>query len=431
MTDRYERNRQDYSAPPACRVAYTINNAQPVACTIIGDQPLFYMDYEGESDDDFSEDISDAAIKREIQRLEREVAQLDRLSSQSQEEKSREIHKNGELFGQIIPCTEVDSSVESLMATLTQSRLGDAYLHYAQTTGIRIETAPHVQNACSDLQNRKILLNPHESFEDRILLLARELRRHWRHDRGGHGEPLSFYPDHAILLNRVNAADLAVSMIRIGWELQLTGLKSVWERLEISPLSDLAHAFSCEAFSDFRTLNNGKAASAVLEAWFLSERCKKEDKKLIQTMLADYKGYISRLGGEERKITPPIICALGEAPFGKNYLSPHVETILNDPVFSEVRDRSNANFLWFIKFERSFGEVERQLQTESLSSPDSDRSSGHQQKTQDRTHAIPPNGAQAADILQFSRERTQPPSRSSSSKQGSADIIYLRRWSGE
>jgi hypothetical protein len=39
--------------------------------------------------------------------------------------------------------------------------------------------------------------------------------------------------------------------------------------------------------------------------------------------------------------------------------------IMNDPVFTDVRDRSNANFLWFIKFERSFMETERELQSSS------------------------------------------------------------------
>ena len=28
----------------ACRVAYMLDNEQPVLCTLIGDQPLFYAD---------------------------------------------------------------------------------------------------------------------------------------------------------------------------------------------------------------------------------------------------------------------------------------------------------------------------------------------------------------------------------------------------
>ena len=35
-----------------CRVAYTINNTQPVISTIIGDQPLFYMDFDYSYEDE-------------------------------------------------------------------------------------------------------------------------------------------------------------------------------------------------------------------------------------------------------------------------------------------------------------------------------------------------------------------------------------------
>jgi hypothetical protein len=52
---------------------------------------------------------------------------------------------------------------------------------------------------------------------------------------------------------------------------------------------------------------------------------------------------------------------LGKMPFGANYLEKNVTQIIADPIFTDVRDRSNANFLWFIKFERSFTEAERDV----------------------------------------------------------------------
>jgi hypothetical protein len=114
---------------------------------------------------------------------------------------------------------------------------------------------------------------------------------------------------------------------------------------------------------DFRTLNNGAAASAVFEAWFLSERCRLEDRKLIQQMLADYQGYVFEGDQGSQQVTAELIAALGAVPFGKNYLAPFVSTIMSDALFTDVRDRSNANFLWFIKFERSFREAEQELQS--------------------------------------------------------------------
>ncbi|HEY8963342.1 MAG TPA: hypothetical protein VIN59_02640, partial [Alphaproteobacteria bacterium] len=58
---------------------------------------------------------------------------------------------------------------------------------------------------------------------------------------------------------------------------------------------------------------------------------------------------------------------------GKNYLTGLIEIILADPLFTEVRDRSNANFLWFIKFERSFRASEEGVlpqEAAALTSPD-------------------------------------------------------------
>jgi hypothetical protein len=134
-------------------------------------------------------------------------------------------------------------------------------------------------------------------------------------------------------------------------------------RLENSAMEDLARALAREAYLDFRTLNTGSAAAAVFEAWFLSDRCRLEDRALIQTMLSDYQGYVFENEQASRSITGDLLVALGSQPVGKNYLTPVMNSLLSDPLFTEVRDRSNANFLWFIKFERSFRDAEQELQT--------------------------------------------------------------------
>jgi hypothetical protein len=114
-----------------------------------------------------------------------------------------------------------------------------------------------------------------------------------------------------------------------------------------------------EAYRDFRTVNNGIANAAVFEEWFLSERCREQDKRLIQVMLADDNGLVFGDEQTSKTISAEFIAAIGAMPFGKNYLAIHAATIMNDPIFTEVRDRSNANFLWFIKFEKSFKEAEK------------------------------------------------------------------------
>jgi hypothetical protein len=67
----------------ACRVAYSIGNAQPVECTIISDQPFFYMDdvtefeEEGFLCDEFEQN---PALEADMQELRQKSDSYDRFS---------------------------------------------------------------------------------------------------------------------------------------------------------------------------------------------------------------------------------------------------------------------------------------------------------------------------------------------------------------
>lgn len=348
-----------------CRVSYTINNAQPVRSTIIGDQPLFYMDYESEwadeeralaqsgSDGIFME--WDSGFPMPDEDPEPGLARMDGFLVNA--------------FDMATP-SEVkisfsESRLSETLALIESSRFAGALYGQARIRGVMLESGDHVENAALDAESGKIFIHPRLEPEDAALFAVRELRRHWQKIQGALIHPLAFHPDQAILVNRAQQADLDVAVIRAGWEMQLSGFRAPWERIESSSLADLARTFAREAFLDFRTLNNGDAAAATFESWFLSERCRKLDKILIQQMLADYSGLV--FGGEPmaHTVAAQVIAALGAVPFGKNYLEAHTRAILTDAVFTEVRDRANANFLWFIKFEKSFREAEQELQQES------------------------------------------------------------------
>jgi hypothetical protein len=276
------------------------------------------------------------------------------------------------------------------------------------------------------------------------------LRRHYQHRQGALIHPLTFHPDNAVLVNRAQNADLVVSIIRVAWELQLSGFKDAWDRVESSSMADLGRAFAREAFLDFRTINNGQASAAVFEAWFLSERCRMQDKILINQMLADHQGYVFELEQSESVMTPALIAALGAMPFGKNYLAEHALTIMEDAIFTDVRDRSNANFLWFIKFERSFRETEQGLQTSDLLPEQTGSSTAQTHNTQGQfdesiqsptAEIISPifgrgsvaDVAEDGDKTEKSAKRLSP--RTGSTRSGSKDdvsnVVYVRRWSGE
>lgn len=334
------------------RLAYTINNDQPVRCTYISDEPLFYIDAPMTDDDE-----SDLLALHEDIFNESDLAKL----SPPDEMSARDIFD--EQFS-AAPASFI--SLEQTIADLRASRFAATLLDFATDQKIRIETAEQMTPIFYDRTQGIIRLRPQLAPLQQKLLLIRELRRVWQHRQGALIHPLLFHPDHAIVINRVQAADLSVTAVRVAWELRLAGAPELWSHLQANGHHDMARAFAREASLDFRALNNGRAAAAAFETWFLSERCRAFDRTLIQQMLADYQSYIVRAGHEEtsRMLTQQIIAALGEMPYGKNYLAAYAATILADPIFTDVRDRSNANFLWFIKFEQSFRATERDLQGE-------------------------------------------------------------------
>lgn len=345
-----------------CRFAYTIGTAQPVRCSWISDQPLFYADYQDVADDE--EYLLDDPV---MEALERDIADL-RDKTNAYDVVSREFAEPENhiqsLFSQDAGfiSTIYKSSESNLQASLDllhQSRLASQFISFAQLHGIAIRETSQIVDAAYDKTSNAVLVRADLDMPTKVLLMVRELRRMWQHRNGAGLHPLSVHPDYAVLMNRAQQADLVVSMVRVAWELQLAGYKDAWVRVENSTLSDLGRAFAREAIADFRSINNGMAARATFESWFLSERCRKADRSLIQQMLADYQGYVfSDQVETSRLITLDVTKALGKMPFGTNYLEAVSTQIINDPVFTEVRDRSNANFLWFIKFERSFTEVE-------------------------------------------------------------------------
>jgi hypothetical protein len=438
-------NRTGKGRGRVCRVSYTLNNTQPVTSTIIGDQPLFYLNYEDSFEDEvfggsdvFSEDdFADRAYEASSYGMSSDLYP----DSRAETVFSSEVRMEEFLFESAAICRPVHTDVrgepigtrlEDLERLVSSSRFAAALYNTARIDGITLAQATHVENAFYDSVAGKIFIHPRLDRAEAALCIVRELRRVWQIAHGGHLNPLRFHPDHAILVNRAQQADLAVAMVRAAWEFQLSGERAAWERLEMSSMSDLVRVFAREAFLDFRTLNNGQACAAAFESWFLSERCRRFDKALIQNMLADYQGTVFGSDQTSRTVSAEIIAALGTMPFGKNYLLAHARTILTDPVFTEVRDRANANFLWFIKFEKSFRDAEQELQQgEGPSGPAirPDRfptltwNGSHEQERKSNVIALPQraSGNKTGSVL---------PSRRRPSS-GGAQIIDLPRRPGE
>lgn len=418
-------------------VAYTLDGDQPVISTHIGDQPLYYMDEEIIEDEELFDPAELDMLAHEIRTLKDEISGLDETPFFIPENTMlafQEFAENAESLDIDLSFTtkEKEQRLEDVLNILKESRLASSYLNVAEKHDVKIMMSEQIEKAFYDRRSGSILINPNMQVNEQVLLLSRELRRHWQHRQGVLINPLMFQPENAILINRAQEADLVVSVIRTAWELQLAGIKDVWERVENSPMADLSRAYAREAFMDFRTINNGVASTAVFEAWFLSERCRQQDKKIIQAMLADYNGYVFESSTSSENVTAELISGLGEMPFGKNYLSAHAITIMEDPIFAEVRDRSNANFLWFIKFERTFKETEQHLQIESDLSTHGIRHELLKQNSQDQID----DHEQSADIIQLFEhqpkiQKENDGKKLSSNSKRSAEIIDLKRWSSK
>lgn len=368
-TDKGSARKAAYARRRPCLMAYTLNNTQPVICTIVADQPYFYMEEEAIIEDDDILGLEEYAdFEKDLADLKKKMDAYERLSKSYERDPGRRLSDFADEAREITqPKTASEQQLlqpaDRIVTMLGKSRMAQALLDCARTHSVYIVESDQVASARYDRESGKILIHPSLGEIEQCLLAVRELRRHWQHRKGVLIHPLTFHPDQAILINRAQIADLTIAMIRVSWELQLAGNREVWDFIENSPIADLGRAFAREAFVDFRSLASGKASSAVFESWFLSERCRHQDKKLIQAMLADHQGYVFTNEDTSRNISIEMITAMGEQPFGKNYLSQYARAIIEDPVFTEVRDRSNANFLWFIKFERSFRETEQALQS--------------------------------------------------------------------
>lgn len=256
-------------------------------------------------------------------------------------------------------------SIEDLKAVVLKSRTGEALFEDNSALVIIYDQQSPASQYYARGDQRIITLNPLRPKGDLVNLLARELRRDWQYRHGALVNPLIYEPDEAILINRAQSADVLMVGVKIAWELKLAGEPEAWDFLTGSPLVDVTRTFEIKAQADFRTLNNGEASRAAYDKFFEDSRTKLHDKRIIHQMLLDESGYM-KTHEKGPKLSMDLFKRLGEIPHGRNYLAMKAKHAPNDLCYSTVEDRSNANFLWFIKFERSFQEKELQMVRDSV-----------------------------------------------------------------
>jgi hypothetical protein len=338
------------------RVAYTLGQIQPVRSTYIAHDPYFFMD------------VDDITLEEELMaEFERDYSTAHFSADSISDESLLNILLS---FDNNSAClTEenfVPVSLGEIKKQLSKSRYAAALLEFAYVNRIGIHSFAGLEGIEYRRDENVILYQPALSKIELMKGIVKALRQAWQNYQGALLHPISLYPDHAVFVNRAQKADIAATLVRVGWELELAGVSDLWQDLSQGSLRDLTHSFGREAALDFRSLNNGRAALSTFESWFLSDRSRASDAALIKKMLSDYSGHQFENEDMSQLVLIDLIKALGEMPYGKNYLAQSIPVLLTDPIFTEVRERSAANFLWFIKFEKTFAELEQGLQKENM-----------------------------------------------------------------
>lgn len=167
-------------------------------------------------------------------------------------------------------------------------------------------------------------------------------------------------PMDAMLVNRIIEAHKIVTIIERSYELAPKGNHKLARWCDVKWAMP-TYCYRLEMHQKgFKGYYYGTAKIHALEAYFTSGLSdiwlNRLDKQLIHQMLSR-KGYCD--GTTEFKPIRPLLANLMETHMG--YLKDHIDTILDDPVFTESRDRGNSNFLWFLKFQNSFATHEKTL----------------------------------------------------------------------
>ncbi|MCE9507300.1 MAG: hypothetical protein K8R48_03150 [Alphaproteobacteria bacterium] len=265
-------------------------------------------------------------------------------------------------FGDVVDYVDL----AELKAVVIKSGTGEALLCGDSARGLNVYYDSQVPVSQFYPRDKEcfITLNPHHTKGELLNMLVRELRRAWQYYQGALINPMRFEPDEAILVNRAQQADVLMASVKVAWELKLAGEAEAWNFMAGSPMADVTRVFEIHAQKDFRTLNNGEASRAAYDKFFEEKRTKAHDKRIIHQMLLDDLGYM-KAPQKFPKVGMDLFRKLGEMPYGRNYLSISSKKPPTDTCYSTIEDRSNANFLWFIKFERSFQEKEQEMLQES------------------------------------------------------------------
>jgi hypothetical protein len=363
-----------YNGPKQSHISCYIGEFNPLAfCNIIGNQPLFYMNDSADEEDEFIDDIE--FLETISQRIESYDKSYNALVTDV-------VQPTEGIFDRFFTVDQAkQTTIKDIKHMAEGSFLLETYMDIMESHNIVIVADEASDGVIYNRQLQSITFNPFLSVERTVMQLASAMRQAFLHKNGALINPLRFQPEDAVLINRLQSADQKIATIEIAWELRLSGHSNLWDIMMDGADRDICTAYGVEAMSNFRSLKNGLAARSAFEKWFISSRCKTMDRNIIQIMLGNKIDLIFNDTDTSRLVATDLVAKMGLRPVGKNYLSTIITQIMVDSLYTDVRDRSNANFLWFITFEKKMNEMEQELQgelqTDDKSVTTSDHSKGN------------------------------------------------------
>ena len=350
-----------YKGPMSVKVScHSGDYGQRAICNAIGDQPLFYLS-DADEEDLMLDYVSDATLdemQAKLNTYDKAIKSLSDVVIEPTESK----------FDKMVSTPTKQTTLDNVISFGSDSCLFKSYLEFTRSNNIKIELSSSTETSFYHKDKEVIYLNPYLDVFAGSSSLIKAMRNVWNHKQGILINPLTFQPEETVLINRLFAADLDVTKIAYIWDLKLAGNDAVWNDAMSGSDYDLYSAYAVEAMADFRSIKNGLAARAAFEKWFISDRCKNYDREIIQVLLGNHAIHEIDTPITSRMVAMDIASRLGNRPIGKNYLSTIVQSLMTDSLFCEIRDRSNANFLWFVTFERRMAEMEQELQVDDLNS---------------------------------------------------------------
>jgi len=356
-----------YNGPQSTKIScHSGDFGSRAMCNMIGDQPLFYIEDSVEEDalsldemmmgDDLGFGAHDEKMLDEMRNKIKSYEKSAKLLS------AIEITSPEQEFDLFLKNETTTLSLDNLIQFAGKSNNFNAYYNFIMANNIKISLTDTVESAFYDRETSCIMLNKNLNMNGAIMALMKSMRMAWTHKQGVLINPLAFQPEEAVLVNRIQAADSDIAIVAMLWDMKLAGETALWNNAMVGGYYDLCAAYAMEAMTDFRSIKSGLAARAAFEKWFISGRCKSYDRDIIQVMLGKHSDIQIGHQDASRTVALDLIGSMGKRPEGQNYLSSIAVQIMNDGMYGDVRDRSNANFLWFVTFERRMAEMEQKLQ---------------------------------------------------------------------